>query len=113
MINLHKSLSNLPIIIVINWAICALFFTKNKFYIDNFIFLDYLDTILVFLSLMHSLWLSKVYNSEKKYFINSLICNVFLRMLHKELNTEVYYFLYYLIVSMPFIATLWSLKEKK
>lgn len=112
MINLHKSLSNLPIIIVINWAICALFFTKSEFYINNFDFLDNLETVFVCICLTHFLWFSKIYNKEKKYFIFTIIYGIILRVSYSKLEVEAYYFIYYLIVLMPFIAVLWNLKEK-
>jgi len=113
MINLHKSLSNLPIIIVINWAICALFFTHSEFYFNNFELLDNLDTIIVYLSLMHFLWMPKIYSKEKKYFIFTIISSIILRISFEKLLTEVYYYLYFSIILMPFIIILWKMKEKK
>jgi hypothetical protein len=113
MINLHKSLTHLPIIIVINWAVCALFFTNSEFYIDNFDFLDLLDTVLVFSSLIHFVWVSKIYNNNRKNFIFTIISVLTLNANYEKINTEAYYYIYFAIILMPFIAYLWSLKEKK
>jgi hypothetical protein len=113
MINLHKSLSNLPIIIVINWAFCALFFTNSEFYRENFEFLDLVDTILVFSSLIHFVWVSKIYDNNRKNFIFTIISALTLNANYEKINTEAYYYIYFAIILMPFIAHIWSLREKK
>lgn len=108
---LHKSISNLPIIIVINWLICALFFTKSDFYFDHFELLDKIDTYVVYFSLMHFMFLFKHYSLTKRIFVSALILSIILRFVSDFLNEEVYYFLYYSIVLMPLIVCAWRAKK--
>lgn len=110
---LHKSVSNLPIIIVIDWLICALFFTRNKFYIENFEILDRIDTYVVYFSLMHFLFFNKWYSQTKKNFSIVIILSIILRLLSDYLNTELYFYLYLSIILAPFTVSLWKQSMKK
>ena len=108
---LHKSISNLPITIVIQWLICALFFTKSEFYYDNFELLDKIDTYVVYFSLMHFMFFFGKYSTDKKIFASAVILSVILRFVSDFLNEEIYYFLYYSIVLMPLIVCAWRAKK--
>jgi len=111
---LHKSASNLPIIIVIEWLICALFLTNNKWYSEHFEVLDDIDTYVVYASLMHFLWFYKWYSLSKKIFVYAILLSIILRLISDCMNEEIYYYLYYAIIIMPFIACVWTkLNTKK
>jgi len=108
---LHKSISNLPIIIVIWWLICALLFTKSEFYYDHFELLDKIDTYVVYFSLMHFMFFIGKYSTDKKIFASAIFLSIILRLVSDFLNEEVYYFLYYSIVLMPLIVCAWRAKK--
>jgi len=111
---MHKSLSNLPIIIIIEWMICALFLTNNKWYLEHFELLDDIDTHVVYASLMHFMFFTKHYSLSKKIFVSALILSITLRFISDFIDTEIYYYLYYVIILMPFIANAWmNLNTKK
>lgn len=110
---MHKSLSNLPIIIIIEWMICALFLTKIKFYLDNFETIDNIDTIAVSISLMHFVFFNKYYSNSKNIFVVSIILGIILRLLYSVINSEVYFYLYFANILMPFIANSWMKQNAK
>jgi len=110
----HKSLSNLPIIIIIEWLICAFFLTNNKWYLQHFELLDDIDTYVVYFSLMHFMFFTNHYSLSKKIFVSTIMLSIMLRFISDYIHTEIYYYLYYAIILMPFIANAWmKLNVKK
>lgn len=110
---LHKSLSNLPIIIVINWMICAFFLTKNEFYIHNFELLDKIDTFIVYFSLMHFMFFNKWYSFCKKTFCSTIILCIILNFCYNYINADLYFYLYLALILAPFTVNLWKQSAKK
>lgn len=110
---LHKSLSNLPIIIVINWMICALFLTSNEYYISNFELLDKIDTFIVYFSLMHFLWFNKWYSTFKRNFCVTIVSGIILNFCYCLINPDLYFYLYLSIIIAPFLVNAWNQSVKK
>ena len=111
---LHKIISNIPIIICIDWLFCALFFTHYDFYNKNFEILDKIDTIIIYFSLMHFFIFTKFYNNSKKKFILTIFVIIILNLFYKSINEiGIYYYLYLALILMPFISFLWIEPLKK
>lgn len=112
--HLHKSISNLPIIIIIDWLICALFFTHSEFYNNNFDFLDKIDTIITYFCLMHFFLFSSYYDKIKKIFILTIFTIIILNFFYLEIEaTGLYYFLYFASILMPFTYCTWTKSNMK
>lgn len=106
---LHKLTSNLPIIIVIDWLICALFFTHSEFYNNNFEVLDKIDTVITYFCLMHFFVYPNYYNNEKRLFILTIFIIITLNFFYLEIEpTGLYYFLYFASILMPFTYYTWT-----
>jgi len=110
---LHRSAVNLPIIIIINWLICALILNGTYFYFDNFKTLDKIDTCGVCLSLFHFIVFDKYYSKTKRCFILAILLSIILRLISSNLNENLYFYLYYSIILAPFIFNLWNPNVKK
>jgi hypothetical protein len=110
---LHRSAINLPIIIIINWVICALILNGTYFYFSNFKVIDNVDTCVVCLSLLHFIIFDKYYSNQKKSFVLAILLSIILRLISYNLNENLYFYLYYSIILAPFIFNLWNPNVKK
>lgn len=98
---LHRSAVNLPIIIIINWLICALILNGTYFYFDNFKIIDKIDTYIVCLSLLHFIIFDKYYSKSKTKFILAILLSIILRLISPNLNENLYFYFYYSIILAP------------
>ena len=108
MITIHKIISNLSKLIVFNWAFCYLFLLSNKFYIDNFVVLNIIDTILVSITLIHFFINHQLYKKSTKDFILCIFLIIQLTFLQQFINQEIYYYLYISILLITIIRYVYS-----
>jgi hypothetical protein len=101
---LHKIFSRMPFFIVINWAFCYLFLVDNNFYAKNFDLINKIDSCLVLLSLIHFFFFDKFYKKSAKFFVLCIFLIIQLTFLQLFINPDIYYFLYFIIISSTIFA---------
>lgn len=96
----HKSLSYLPMLIVINWVFCFVFWRNASFYIQHIEFFDYIDTLLVSFSLIHFFFYYEYYGSKSKNCLLCIASIIVLTLVYDWIIDALYYFLYFLILTI-------------
>lgn len=109
MINkLHNIISYIPIFIIGYWLCCILFFTKYKFYTNNFELFDLIDTYIVSFSIFHFIFKFTHYNRKKRIFIGCIVAIICLNFCYLSINKEAYYFLYYVCIFITILNSIWK-----
>lgn len=99
-------LSGLPILIVLNWVVCLLFFKDHSFYTSHYFKLEIIDTIITALSLLHALFNFEHYSKISKNCIRAIIAIVLLTLIYPFINQDFYYFLYFFIIVETVLASI-------
>ena len=99
-------LSGLPILIVLNWVVCLLFFKGHTFYKTEFFDLDFIDTVVAAASFLHTLFNFEHYSKISKNCIRAIIAIVLLTLIYPFINQDFYYFLYFFIIDETVLASI-------
>ena len=91
-------LSGLPILIVLNWVVCLLFFKNDAFYTEHYFKLEIIDTVVTAFALLHALFNFEKYSKISKNCIRAIIAIVGLTFFYPYINQDFYYFLYFFII---------------
>lgn len=99
-------LSGLPILIVLNWVVCLLFFKGHTFYKTEFFDLDFIDTIVAGISFVHAFFYFNYYSKIAKFCIQAMIAIILLTFIYPFINQDFYYFLYFFIIVNAVLASI-------
>lgn len=108
--NVHEKISCIPFIIIGYWFICILFLTNVEFYHKHFKLFDFIDTLIVSLSILHFIFKFTYYNKTKKIFLTGIVFIVCLSLCYSLINIEAYYFIYLCILFATIIDAIWKIK---
>lgn len=99
-------LSGLPILIVLNWVVCLLFFKDREFYTEHYFKLELIDTALTAFALLHALFFFEVYSKISKNCVRAIIAIVGLTFFYPYINQDFYYFLYFYIIVQTIFSSI-------
>ena len=95
---LNTILSYFPILIILNWVSCLVFFVDSPMYKEHYYSYDFIDTIIAGLSLIHAFYFWNSYTKISKYCTRGIIAITILTFLYPYLRPDFYYFLYFYII---------------
>ena len=99
-------LSGLPILIVLNWVVCLLFFKNEPFYTEHYFKLEIIDTVVTAIALIHALFNFENYSKISKNCVRAIIAIVGLTFIYPYINQDFYYFLYFFIIVNAVLASI-------
>lgn len=99
-------LSGLPILIVLNWVVCLLFFKNEPFYTEHYFKLELIDTSVTAFALIHALFNFEHYSKISKNCVRAIIAIVLLTFIYPYINQDFYYFLYFFIIVQTVILSI-------
>ena len=109
---LNRLLSGLPILILVFWVVCLIFFIDLEEYRDLFYFLDRIDTIIVAASLLHAWFYWPNYSKISKYFTRAIMALVMIRIIYNPSAGDsprlerLYYFAYFFIILQTILESI-------
>lgn len=101
----------MPICIVWCWLFCVLFFVKTEFYVNNFVILDTIDTVLVGFCGSHFVFFHFLYTRISKIYLSCIYSIIILNFLYIYLTDEFYYFMYYSVILTYILLPFWKKKN--